>query len=101
MQAPWLPTSHNKQVGFVEGIAPHAGPRFPPDRVGHRLGGLGTPVVSAAEDGAAVTLSLVAVFLPVLVIFLLLLLLWGLWVLWRRASGRRRRTDELMADAGY
>ena len=64
-------------------------------------GGLGTPVVSAAEDGAAVTLSLVAIFLPVLVIFLLLLLLWGGVVLWRRSRARRRHRDQLMADAGY
>ena len=64
-------------------------------------GGLGTPVVSAAEDGVAITLSLVAIFLPVLVIFLVLMLVWGGFVLWRRGRARRQRRDQLMAEAGY
>jgi hypothetical protein len=52
--------------------------------------GVGTPVVSAAEDATSVTLSRVAVFLPVLVIVLLALQVWAAVVLWRRV--RRRRT---------
>lgn len=95
----------NPWVGVLLGIVTagivHTGKAITRPAVNVGTGGLGTPVVSAAEDGAAVALSLVAIFLPVLVIFLLLLLLWGLWTLWRRASRRRRRTDGLMADAGY
>lgn len=60
--------------------------------------GLGAPVVSTAEDGASIGMSLVAVFLPVLVIVLLVvgaaLLIW-LW----RATRRRRRRDRRAAPA--
>jgi Domain of unknown function (DUF4126) len=57
--------------------------------------GLGTPVVSAAEDGVSLGVSLVAVFAPLLVIAVLALLGWGCWSLLRhvrrrRASGGRR-----------
>lgn len=63
--------------------------------------GLGAPVVSAAEDTASVGLSLVAIFLPVLVIFALLLLLWGMVALWRAGLRRRRVRDTAMTRAGY
>lgn len=59
--------------------------------------GVGAPVVSTMEDGAAVTISLVAVFLPVLVVLVLVALavmLWWVWRAWRRLrrrSGRRAR----------
>lgn len=95
----------NPWVGVLLGIITagivHTGKAVTRPVVNTTTGGLGTPVVSAAEDGAALTLSLVAIFLPVLVIFLLLLLLWGLFALWRRSARRRRKRDELMADAGY
>ena len=95
----------NPWVGVLLGIVTagivHTGKAVSRPVVNMTTGGLGTPVVSAAEDGAAVTLSLVAIFLPVLVIFLLLLLLWGGVVLWRRSRARRRHRDQLMADAGY
>ena len=54
--------------------------------------GTGTPVVSAAEDAASLTMSLVAVFLPVLVVVVLLLLAWAAWSLVRRVRARRRRS---------
>ncbi len=61
--------------------------------------GLGAPVVSTAEDGASIGMSLVAVFLPVLVIVLLVvgaaLLIW----LWRATRRRRRRRDRRAAPA--
>ena len=95
----------NPWIGVVAGIVisglVHTGKAVTRPVVNTTTGGLGTPVVSAAEDGAAVTLSLVAIFLPVLVIFLMLLLLWGLFALWRRGRARRARRDQLMADAGY
>jgi hypothetical protein len=52
--------------------------------------GVGTPVVSAAEDAASLGMSLVAVFLPVLVVLVLLLVGWAAFVLARRARRRRR-----------
>jgi hypothetical protein len=59
--------------------------------------GAGAPVVSAAEDTASVGLSLIAIFLPVLVILALLVLAVGLFVLhrkvrrWRRMRGNGAR----------
>lgn len=95
----------NPWVGVLLGIITagivHTGKAVTRPVVNTTTGGLGTPVVSAAEDGAAVTLSLVAIFLPVLVIFLTLLLLWGLFALWRRGRARKARRDQAMADAGY
>lgn len=57
--------------------------------------GVGTPVVSTAEDGASIGLSLVAVFLPVLVIVALVLLAWAAFWVFRRARRARRRYDGL------
>lgn len=97
--------AENPWVGVLLGIVTagivHTGKAVTRPVVNVGTGGLGTPVVSAAEDGVSVTLSLVAIFLPVLVIFLLLLLLWGGVALWRRRWQRRRRRDQLMADSGY
>ena len=53
--------------------------------------GTGTPVVSAAEDAASLGMSLVAVFLPVLVVVVLLLLACAAWSLVRRTRARHRR----------
>ncbi|GAA4877107.1 DUF4126 domain-containing protein [Serinicoccus chungangensis] len=95
----------NPWVGVLLGIITagivHTGKAVTRPVVNTTTGGLGTPVVSAAEDGAALTLSLVAIFLPVLVIFVLLFLLWGAFSLWRRQRRRRAQRDQLMADAGY
>ena len=88
-------------LGIITAGIVHTGKAVSRPVVNTTTGGLGTPVVSAAEDGAAITLSLIAIFLPVLVIFLLLLLLWAAFALWRRARRRRARRDEIMADAGY
>lgn len=52
--------------------------------------GAGAPVVSAAEDTASVGLSLIAIFLPVLVILALLILGAGLLVMYRKVRRWRR-----------
>jgi Domain of unknown function (DUF4126) len=52
--------------------------------------GAGTPVVSAAEDAASLGLSLVAVFLPVLVLVVVALLAWAGVAVVRRARRRAR-----------
>jgi uncharacterized protein DUF4126 len=51
--------------------------------------GVGTPVVSAAEDVASLAMSLVAVFLPVLVVVALLLVGWAAYAMLRRVRRRR------------
>ena len=94
---PWI----GVLLGIITAGIVHTGKAVSRPVVNAGTGGLGAPVISTAEDGAAITLSLVAIFLPVLVIFLLLLLLWGMFALWRRGHRRRRERDGLMADAGY
>lgn len=95
----------NPWVGVLLGIITagivHTGKAVSRPVVNAGTAGMGTPVVSAAEDGVSLTLSLVAIFIPVLVVFLLLLLLWGAFAFWRRGRRRKARTDQLMADAGY
>lgn len=95
----------NPWVGVLLGIVTagivHTGKAVSRPVVNASTGGLGTPVVSAAEDGASLTLSLVAIFLPVVVVFLLLLLLAGLVMLWRRSYRQRRRRDAAMSAAGH
>jgi hypothetical protein len=51
--------------------------------------GTATPVVSAAEDVASLAMSLVAVFLPILVVVALLLVAWAAYGMFRRARRRR------------
>jgi hypothetical protein len=52
--------------------------------------GTATPVVSAAEDAASLAMSLVAVFLPILVVVALLLVAWAAYAMLRRVRRRRR-----------
>ncbi len=61
--------------------------------------GFGAPVASTVEDGASLGMSLVAVFLPVLVVVLLIALAALLIWLWRVARRRRRRRDRRTAPA--
>jgi Domain of unknown function (DUF4126) len=51
--------------------------------------GTGTPVVSAAEDAASLGMSLIAIFLPILVVVVLLLFGWAVFAAWRRVRRRR------------
>ena len=53
--------------------------------------GAGAPVLSTAEDGASIGLSLIAVFVPVLVVLALALLAWV--VVWVALRVRRRRRE--------
>jgi len=56
-------------------------------------GGLGAPVASTAEDTGAVALSVVAIALPILVVFVVAFLIFGMWWLWHRERVRRRETE--------
>jgi len=96
--------ARNPWVGVLLGIVTagivHAGKTVTRPVVNTTTAGLGTPVVSATEDGLAVGLSLLAVFVPVLVVVgLLLLVLLGV-LLWRRARAHRaRRTGRNLRGA--
>ncbi|HEX2283095.1 MAG TPA: DUF4126 domain-containing protein, partial [Thermomicrobiales bacterium] len=56
-------------------------------------GGVGNPIVSAAEDGAAIGISIVALIAPILVAFLLLVLVVGIIWLFRHRRLRSTTTD--------
>lgn len=93
----------NPWIGVVLGIVTagivHTGKAVTRPVVNASTMGVGAPLVSTAEDTASVGLSLVAIFLPIIVIFALLLMLWSGIALWRR--GRRRRRDQEQAAAAY
>lgn len=86
---PWI----GVLLGLLTAAVVHTGKVVARPAVNVTTGGLGTPVVSAAEDGAALTLSLAAIFVPVVVVLLLVLLAWGLVALFRRARRARRRRE--------
>lgn len=96
--------AENPWVGVLLGIVTagivHTAKAVTRPMVNTTTAGFGAPVVSAAEDGASLTLSLVAVFLPVLVVFILLVMIWAGFVLWR-SHRRRRRHREALLNGGY
>ena len=88
-------------VGVIAGIIVaglvHSGKAAARPVVNASTAGVGAPVVSVAEDAAAISLSLVAVFAPLFVLVLLAVLAWIVWSLWRRLkrlTGRRRPEPE-------
>jgi hypothetical protein len=90
--SPWM--LRHQWVGWLLGVLVaglvHTGKVTARPVVNVSTVGFGTPVVSAAEDGVSLGISLVAVFVPVLVVVVLALLGWAGWSL-RRAVRRRRR----------
>lgn len=93
-------------VGVVLGIAVsglvHSGKMAARPAINAGTLGLGAPVVSTAEDGASVGLSLVAVFIPVLVVVALVALAWLLAWMWLRVRRwKRRRADRVGPDPAY
>lgn len=89
-------------VGIVLGIVVsglvHSGKMAARPAINAGTLGAGAPVVSTVEDGTSVGLSLIAVFLPVLVILaLVVLLVLFVWVLRVALRWRKRRRER---DAG-
>lgn len=82
-------------VGAVAGVAVagivHVTKTVSRPAINLTTGGAGGPVVSVAEDASSFSLSLIAIFLPALVIGALILLGWGLWAMWSRVARARRR----------
>ncbi|KAB7743492.1 DUF4126 family protein [Nostocoides sp. F2B08] len=87
---PWM--QENAWVGVVLGVVValfvHGGKMAARPVVNAATLGAGAPVVSTVEDGASVGLSLIAIFLPILIIAMFGLLVWT-W-LWIRRRGRGR-----------
>ncbi|GAB3443395.1 hypothetical protein GCM10027517_21800 [Phycicoccus ginsengisoli] len=97
----WM-TSH-PFVGVVLGILVsglvHTGKMAARPAINAGTLGFGAPVVSTVEDGASFGISLVAVFLPVLVILVLVALAWLLIWLWLKVRRwRRRRRGPVLAS---
>jgi len=90
-------------VGWVAGILVaaivHAGKATARPVVNTTTVGLGTPIVSAAEDATSLSLSLVALFAPVLVVVGLVLMGLAAFLVIRRVRERRRR--RYATPAGY
>ena len=91
-EAPWM--KENPWVGIVLGAVVagtvHTAKAVVRPAVNVSTLGTGTPFVSAAEDGASFTMSLIAIFTPVLVLVALVLLGWGMIIIGRRARRRRK-----------
>ena len=81
----WVPVA----IGVVMALVVHTGKALSRPVVNVATAGLGTPVVSAAEDATSLALSLATVLVPLLVIVLLGALIVGA-VRLRRGRGRRR-----------
>lgn len=78
-------------AGFLVAGTVHAGKTAVRPVVNIGTGGVGGPVVSVVEDAGSVGLSLLALFLPVLVLLAFVVLLVLFFLLWRRLRRRRRR----------
>ncbi|MBP6995977.1 MAG: DUF4126 domain-containing protein [Phycicoccus sp.] len=96
-ESTWM--KENPWVGIVLGIVVsgliHSGKMAARPVLNAGTAGVAAPVVSTVEDGFSIGLSLVAIFLPILVVLALALIAWLIASLWRRA--RRRRRDSAYA----
>lgn len=97
----WM--TENPWIGVVLGIITsglvHTGKTVARPAINAGTLGFGAPVASTVEDGASVGLSLVAVFIPVLVVVALIALAWLLIWLWLKVRRWRRRRDRRAALA--
>jgi LPXTG-motif cell wall-anchored protein len=84
----WVPIA----AGVVIALCVHGVKAASRPVVNATTAGVGAPVASTAEDFSSVLLSVVAILLPILVLFgLVLLVLGGAWVFRRRRERRRQR----------
>lgn len=87
---PWI----GAILGALTAGLVHTGKTVTRPVVNATTAGVGAPVVSTVEDGTSVALSLVAIFLPVLVIIFLIALAWAGFALWNAAKKRKQRRAE-------
>ena len=87
-------------IAFIGGLVVagvvHAGKSTARPAINLGSAGFGAPIVSTAEDVSSLGLSLIAVFVPILVVVALIVLAWVLWKYARRmrSFARRRRDAE-------
>jgi len=97
--SPWM--REHPWVGWLAGVAVaalvHAGKAGARPVVNTTTLGTATPLVSAAEDGVSLALSLVALFAPLLVLVGVLLLGLALFLGLRRLRRRRQRQRSVAA----
>ena len=87
-QHPWV----GVVLGIVVAGLVHAGKTTARPVANVATVGVGAPVLSTVEDGASVGLSLIALFVPLLVVVALLAVVAAFgWLLWRTGRTRRRR----------
>ncbi len=96
----------NPWVGVVLGIVVsglvHSGKMAARPAINVGTLGVGAPVVSTAEDGASLGLSLVAIFIPILVIVALIALAWFLVWMWLKVrTWKKRRLERSGPDTAY
>ncbi|MDE0573543.1 DUF4126 domain-containing protein [Demequina sp. B12] len=84
-------------VGALVSLAVHLGKASSRPAVNATTGGTGAPLASFAEDAIAVVLSLVAIFVPILVVVVFIFM--GITVYRIVTTGRRRRRHREMLQA--
>lgn len=87
--SPWLLVLMG--VLFAGGV--HAAKATARPAVNATTAGVGASLVSTAEDTGAVALSVVAIALPILIVFLLAIFAAVLWWLWRRERRKSKRAQ--------
>lgn len=97
----WL--QDNPWVSAVLGVgvagAVHATKAISRPAINLSTGGVGGPIVSTVEDASSFGLSLVALFIPVLVVGALIVLAWVMWKIWRGVGRLRRPPTTTVRDA--
>lgn len=97
LENPWI----GAILGAITAGIVHTGKAATRPVVNATTAGVGAPVVSTVEDGTALTLSLVAIFLPVLVIVFLIAMVWAGFAIWKKIKDRReRRAQREFIDSG-
>lgn len=80
--------------GVVVALTVHGGKAATRAVVNGASFGLGAPVMSTAEDGTSIGLSLLAIFAPILVIVVLILMVWVGFMIWSRGKTKRNRAEQ-------
>lgn len=95
----WVPVA----AGVVIALVVHAVKAMSRPVINTVTAGFGAPLVSTAEDATSITMSLVAIVLPVLVIVFLLAMALAFWALLRKRAQRKadRKAAEWARQAGY